>query len=210
MPNEALVVTIKNKNVIDTATKVKDLHTKVGETENQYSEAKEELVTQVKSIIDEETPTTHVFPRNFKAETEKGIVQVEAKVISGKGAMEVSVEKTLDTLFGPDADKLFEKTKTLDQVLDKKAILSAILKNPGVNLNDIEITIKNPGVLDLLEKETKGAMTTKEVILPKVSGFLETWSELPEATRKKAFGFIKEYLGKCMRLDVVCGNRGKK
>jgi TusA-related sulfurtransferase len=207
--NETLIVNITDSDTLIMAKAVKELHTKLGEVETEFSEGKDGLSTRVKAQWESETKETFLFPRNYKADTGLGIIQVEAKVITAKGVVEASYEKELDKMFGGNVDKLFEKSKVVDQVMDKRAILHTILTNPAVNLNDIEITIKSTSLMELIEKESKGALTTKEVILPK-AGFLEALADLPEAMRKSTYGFVKAFLDKCMRFDVVCGNRGKK
>lgn len=207
--NDNLVVNIEDTNILAIAEGVKTLHTQMADVENLYSAEKTNLTDKVKEKWDTDSGQTHFFPKNYKAAATSGMVQIEAKVISAKGAMEVSVVPTLDELFGDGVDKLFEKVKTVKEVLDKRAVLKAIISNPAINMNDIEVVIKNPDILAVIEKDSDGALTTKEVVVPK-SGLLDTLAEFPETVRKSSYDFIKKYLDQCLRFDVVCGNRGKK
>ncbi len=90
--------------------------------------------------------------------------------------------------------------------MDKRQVLMALL-GPGINLNDIEITFKNPSLMEEIEKV--GALTTKKVIVPK-SKFLDLLDSIPAAVRVRAEWFLKKYLENAQSFVVVCGNRGKK
>ncbi len=202
---ENLVTNIEDTEVLQIATTVKSLHTELGELENRFASSKADLVSKVKCLWQVETNDGD-YPKNYKAETSLGIVQVEAKISSAKGTMEVAMRPTLEALFGTHTDSLFEEETVLNEVMDKRQVLMALL-GPGINLNDIEITFKNPSLMEEIEKV--GALTTKKVIVPK-SKFLDLLDSIPAAVRVRAEWFLKKYLENAQSFVVVCGNRGKK
>lgn len=202
---ENLVSVIEDVSIIQLATEAKRLHTEHGELETKLTNKKNELVTKVKELWEVDVQGL-TYPKNYKAETSLGIVQVEAKIASAKGTMEGTFEPTLQAIFGAFSDTLFEKEAVLNEVVDKRQVLMALL-GPGINLNDIEITFKNPSLMKELEKV--GCLTTKEVIVPRTK-FLDLLNSLPGDILTKAEGFLKKYLESAQSFVVVCGNKGKK
>jgi len=200
-----LVVDITNNIIIQNATVVKQLHTDLGELETTLTNKKADLVNSIVEMW-EAGILEGFYPKNYKADTSLGIVQIEAKVATAKGTMDISMEPVLQATFGDFTDSLFQKDTVLDEVVDKRKVLEALLK-PGINLNDIEISFKNPELLKEIEK-TK-ALTTKEVIIPKAK-FLDLLNDVPVDIRKKAADFLKKFLDNAQSFVVVCGNRGKK
>lgn len=203
--DNSLVMDIADNEILQKALDVKDLHTKLGAMETDLTNKKAELVSKVKELWDTDAKSQR-YIKNYKAETSLGIVQVESKVTTAKGIMESTFEPILKDIFGDHTDTLFEKEVVLDEVTDKRQVLMALL-GPGINLNDIEISFKNPSLMEQIEKV--GALTTKKVIAPKAK-FLDLLSSIPDSITIRAEGFLKTYLDNAMSFVVVCGNRGKK
>lgn len=202
---ENLVESIEDIAIIEVATTVKSLHTELSELETKLAASKADLVSKVKDLWQVNTLGGD-YPKNYKAETSLGIVQVEAKISSSKGTMEIAMKPTLQSLFETHTESLFEEETVLNEVVDKRRVLMALL-GPGINLNDIEITFKNPALMEEIEKV--GALTTKKVIAPKPK-FLDLLDSIPGTMRINAEWFLKKYLENAQSFVVVCGNRGKK
>jgi len=204
---QAPEISVSEGPIFDLAKEVVAIHTEVTDLQAKEAEKKTSIANEAEALRVAETGKGNFISLVRITGEDLPAIRVEFRMANG--ALAVDQGPLLDELFGPSRTLLFGKEKRVTEILDPQALIEG-LQAQGRNPWDfLTLTVKDESHGIVAEAAPEGSVVAQEAYLPR-KGMIGTLNEISHTLTEPAIRFIKEYLGKALKVVPVIGSRGAK